>query len=125
VTDKVEWRISFESGSVGELLSSLQYAERREERSRPQTEFLEALVERFKDVKIEIYANEHPPPHFHVKTNKGNASFTIADCALVDGDYFFSKRMKEIRVWHEKHRGELIECWNSSRPSDCPVGEFR
>lgn len=25
------------------------------------------LVDRIKGLKIEVYANEHPPPHFHVK----------------------------------------------------------
>ena len=32
------------------------------------------LVARVNGLKIEIHPNEHPPPHFHVKTPKVNAS---------------------------------------------------
>ena len=35
------------------------------------------LVARVNGLKIEIYSNEHPPPHFHVKSPNINASFSI------------------------------------------------
>ena len=35
------------------------------------------LVERVNGVKIEIFSNEHPPPHFHVKSPNIDASFAI------------------------------------------------
>lgn len=120
-----EWRIPFEGGATESLLAAIRAAEATERRAIAQRGMTELLVEKFKDIKIEIYAKEHPPPHFHVMTNNGNASFTISDCELVDGDYFLSRRMKEIRNWHAQHKDELIDCWNKTRPSDCPVGEYR
>lgn len=120
-----EWRISFNDGSASQLLDILQVAEARERRAAAQSGFMGLQVGKFKDVKIEIFANEHPPPHFHVKTNKGKASFKISDCELVDGDHFVSRRQKEIRVWHAQHKEDLIKFWNETRPSDCPVGEYR
>ncbi|MGJ8545444.1 MAG: DUF4160 domain-containing protein [Sulfitobacter sp.] len=120
-----EWRIPFEGGATESLLAAIRAAEASERRAMAQRGFMELLVEKFKDIKIEIYAKEHPPPHFHVKTNNGNASFTISDCELVDGDYFLARRMKEIRNWHAQYKDELIDCWNKTRPSDCPVGEYR
>ena len=120
-----EWRVSFEDGSIEELLLAIQLAEAKERRERANRELSELLVEKFRDIKIEIYANEHPPPHFHVKTNNGSASFTISDCEFVDGDYFLSMRMKEVRNWHAKHKPTLVRVWNKTRPSDCPVGEYR
>ena len=43
------------------------------------------LVERKGNIKIEVYSNEHSPPHFHVKGSEINASFSIRDCELIDG----------------------------------------
>lgn len=40
------------------------------------------LVASINGLKIEIYSNEHPPPHFHVKSPNIDASFTIEDCEL-------------------------------------------
>jgi len=120
-----EWRIPFNDTSTARLLSILQIAEAHEDRAAARSGFMGLQVEKFKDVKIEIFADEHPPPHFHVQTNKGKASFTISDCELVDGDHFLSRRQKEIRAWHAQHKDDLIKCWNETRPSDCPVGEYR
>lgn len=119
------WRVSFNDQSTAELLSALQRAEEIEKNEVATRGFTEFLVDRFKGLKIEIYANEHPPPHFHISTNNGAASFSIADCELVDGDYFLRRRMREIRAWHAQHKKDLIKCWNATRPSDCPVGEYR
>jgi hypothetical protein len=120
-----KWRVPFYDQSTGQLLAALRSADAREQNERSQSGFTELLIEKFKGVKIEIYANEHPPPHFHVKTNNGSASFTISDCKLVDGDYFLSRRQREIQAWHAQHKQDLIRCWNETRPSDCPVGEYR
>jgi len=43
------------------------------------------LVDRINGLKIEIYSNEHPPPHFHVKSPNVNASFSIESCEKLEG----------------------------------------
>ena len=79
------------------------------------------LVAKVNGLKIEIYSNEHPPPHFHVKGGGINASFSILDCEHLDGQV--SKREKTLIQWWHKHGKEkLIEIWNSTRPSNCTVG---
>lgn len=73
-------------------------------------------------LKIEIRANEHPPPHFHVRYNGEDASFTLNDCKLLRCSRGLVGREKIIRMWWKEHRRELAICWNETRPADCPVG---
>lgn len=81
----------------------------------------EFLVARVKGMKIEIFANEHPPPHFHVSYQNRSAAFRIDNCDPVDG-HGLDRFMRNIRKWHAKNRDTLIRTWNETRPSDCPVG---
>lgn len=81
----------------------------------------EVLVARFKGMKIEIFANEHPPPHFHVTHQERSGTFRIDNCDPVDG-CGLERFMRNIRRWHTKHRETLISVWNETRPTDCPVG---
>ena len=37
-------------------------------------------------MRVEIYPGEHAPPHFHVKSESINASFSIDDCSLLRGN---------------------------------------
>lgn len=84
---------------------------------------LKQLVARVNGLKIEIYSNEHPPPHFHVKSPNINASFDIENCSLLEGA-IENKNMKKIKFWHSHAKPILIEAWNSTRPGDCTVGEY-
>lgn len=74
-------------------------------------------------VKIEIFSDEHPPPHFHVKSGDIDASFSIEDCSIVDGTVK-NKELKAIKFWHHSLKPKLIEVWNGTRPSDCTVGLY-
>tara|TARA_R100000908_G_scaffold65358_1_gene54798 strand:- start:32344 stop:32766 length:423 start_codon:yes stop_codon:yes gene_type:complete len=81
------------------------------------------LVDRLNGLKIEIYPNEHPPPHFHLKSPKVDASFTIEDCLLLKGD-ISGKDHNKIRYWHNSSKDLLIEVWDSTRPYQCQVGKY-
>lgn len=81
------------------------------------------LVARLDGLRIEIYSNEHPPPHFHVRSPNVDAVFRIDDCKHLEGkvrpnDY------KKILHWFQNARPVLIEAWDSSRPTYCSVGAF-
>lgn len=80
------------------------------------------LVDRLGKIKIEIYSNEHVPPHFHVSSNGLKASFTIDDCTLLENSGFNGKLIKNIQDWFLHSKDKLIEVWNKTRPSDCVVG---
>jgi len=86
--------------------------------------FGRAQVERLKGLKIHIYPNEHPPPHFHVVGPEINATFSINSCKLLTGE--IGRKNQDLVVWwHERARAKLIKFWDDSRPLDCPVGRFR
>jgi len=83
------------------------------------------LVEKIGAIKIEIYPNEHTPPHFHIKSNGMNASFAIDDCRLLKNSGFSTKVIKSIQDWFEHSKPRLIEIWNQTRSDDSVVGKIR
>ena len=83
----------------------------------------EHLVARVDGLKIEIFSNEHPPPHFRVLYGKDSANFSIQDCRKLNGG--LDKWERTIKQWHSKNKDKLIEVWNVSRPTDCPVGPYK
>ena len=83
----------------------------------------EETVARLDGLKIQIFANEHPPPHFRVEYNGETANFSIKDCTRINGR--LDRWQKNICLWHKDNKQALIEAWNRNRPSDCPVGAYR
>lgn len=73
-------------------------------------------------LKMHIYANEHPPPHFHVKYNGEENSFSIEDASPLYPDGGLKKWFKNIKKWHSQNKSDLITTWNAMRPDGCPVG---
>lgn len=120
------WVIEFDDlGAIDELVAALHADEdrRREERERRYGPSLELLVDRYAGLVIEIYSDEHPPPHFHVACGAGKASFRISDGSPLHGD--LGREERTIRRWHARNKPKLVAKWNASRPSDCPVGPYR
>ncbi len=80
-------------------------------------------VDRIDGLTVEIYSDEHGPPHFHVAYGGEGNAFSIEDCQPLHGDglraYF-----RNIRKWHAENKPRLIETWNRCRPADCPVGAY-
>lgn len=84
---------------------------------------LELLLSRDNGFKIEIFADEHPPPHFHVKYGDEQNTFRISDAAPMH-PHALSRHFRRIRQWHAANRAQLVEVWNTTRPAECPVGPF-
>lgn len=82
-----------------------------------------ARVDQVGGLKIDIFAAEHPPPHFRVSFQGDCANFTIGDCSPMTPG--LERFRRQIREWHQEHRSVLIAFWNRTRPTNCPVGEFR
>ncbi len=78
-------------------------------------------VARVNGLKIFIRHREHPPPHFHVKSGDVNASFDISTGELLEGK-IGNREKGLVQWWHGRARQQLIQVWNQTRPSDCPVG---
>ena len=58
------------------------------------------FVDRLNGLKIEIYPNEHAPPHFHVKSPTIDASFTIEECALLQGN-IDNGNYRKVKFWYK------------------------
>ena len=82
----------------------------------------EEQVARFDGLSIQIQADEHPPPHFHVRGGGANVSFAIDDGRRLKGAKGFERYDRNIEKWWRDNRCVLILTWNRLRPADCPVG---
>lgn len=92
---------------------------------REQSRIRKVEVDRFEGLKVEIFSNEHPPPHFRVKFQSSTANFRISDCERLNGSGEVLKYEKNIWKWWKSNKQKLIDCWNNTRPSDCPVGLYK
>jgi hypothetical protein len=84
---------------------------------------IKQLVARVDGLKIEIFAREHPPPHFHVSAGNIDATFSLADGTLLNGRVA-SRERALIQWWYTRSRPLLIKTWNETRPTNCPVGSI-
>lgn len=82
-------------------------------------------VDRLHGIKIEIYSNEHPPPHFHITTQGLKASLRIDNGEILENSGFSGKQLRTVQAWFLKSKEKLIEVWNKTRPDDCQVGYYR
>lgn len=79
------------------------------------------LVDHIGDLRIEIFPKEHAPPHFHISGNGVSVSFEIDSCKLLNGRVS-EKDLRKIEYYHKRAKAKLVQFWNDTRPSDCPVG---
>jgi len=117
-----EWQVEISSEVAFELEESINQGPIIDDQDRHL--LVEREVDRINGLKIFVYSNEHPPPHFLVTCSEGSQRFEISDCKPLDGSGL-EKYLRNIRKWHEKNKNVLIKAWNESRPSDCPVGAYR
>lgn len=82
---------------------------------------IKQLVAKVRGLQIHIYANEHAPPHFHVKGAEIDACFTISDCEFIRGQ-IGGREKKLVEWWFERSKPLLESVWDLTRPSDCNVG---
>ena len=80
-------------------------------------------VARFKNLKVFVWSDEHPPPHFRVKANGESADYTIEDCTPITKG--LERYYRVIRKWHAKNQELLITTWDERRPTGCTVGPYR
>jgi hypothetical protein len=80
-----------------------------------------ALVDRIDGLKIHIYAKEHSPPHFHVISANLDCVFTLDNCTLISGTVD-RKTRDLVEFYHSGAKEKLVDVWNRTRPTSCPVG---
>lgn len=121
-----EYVVNIDGDLFHELADSLQNGPiiRYNEQGDPIYALEEALVDMLDALKIEIFSNEHPPPHFRVKYQGSTANFQISDCSVLNGDKKVLRYQKNIYKWWSGNKPKLIKKWNEMRPSNCPVGIY-
>lgn len=120
MTDR-EWCVALDAKDVDDLHVALSLADQRR-RTVQAPDKLVFVVDRYSGLRIEVFAREHPPPHFRVSCQQGAANYLIKDCSQMNGA--LRNEFRTIRDWHAKNKSKLIDAWNKLRPTDCPVGEY-
>ncbi len=67
-------------------------------------------------IRIEIYTDDHPPPHFHVWFGGRRAKFDMATGNMLKGR-LDKRSVRKVQRWMELNRDLLMQVWNDSRPS--------
>jgi len=77
-------------------------------------------VSRFYGISILLYAQEHPPAHFHAEYQEHEAVFDIATLRLKQG--WLPPRARSLVVeWAALHREELENAWTALRNGRTPA----
>jgi hypothetical protein len=120
-----KWQFELKDQSINELEESLTKGPIIEFQGNEVYMLNENLICTIKPLKIYIYASEHPPPHFHVKYNGEENSFSILDGSPLYPNNGLNSYFRNIKNWFKKNQKKLITEWNRLRPTDCPIGKYR
>jgi hypothetical protein len=63
---------------------------------------------------IQMYYNDHDPPHFHVIYNEFRAVIAITDLSLLFGD-LPPKAIGLVMEWAGTRKSELLRDWNLAK----------
>jgi hypothetical protein len=67
-------------------------------------------ISRFFGILIQMYFDDHNPPHFHAKYGETEALIGIKDFALLEGK-LPSKVLGIVVEWASIHQEELLQNW--------------
>jgi len=77
-------------------------------------------ISSFYGILIQMYWNDHAPPHFHVRYSGYKATVGIQEVAVLTGDL---PRTAERLVleWAAQHQPELMEDWSLCQSMQQPL----
>jgi len=64
-------------------------------------------ISRFFGIRIRMYHEEHPPPHFHAVHGDDSVTIEIGS-GIVDGR-FPPRLLRLVLEWYDLHREELLD----------------
>jgi hypothetical protein len=76
-------------------------------------------ISRFFGIVIQMYYDEHAPPHFHALYSGDEAQITIDPIRLWQGD-LPQRALSLVIEWAALHQRELMENWNLARQDQRP-----
>jgi hypothetical protein len=71
-------------------------------------------ISRFHGIVIEMYFNDHVPPHFHARAAGRLARVRIDSFEVLTSD-LPRKQLALVRTWASIHQAELEENWRRAR----------
>jgi hypothetical protein len=76
-------------------------------------------ISRFFGIVIQMYYDEHAPPHFHALYSGDEAQITIDPIQLWRGE-LPPRALSLVIEWAALHQRELIDDWNLARQDQKP-----
>lgn len=76
-------------------------------------------VAKVEGVKIQFFAQEHPPPHFHVAIAEYRAQIEIASLTLMNGRLPPAK-LRTVIAWAETRQAALMRAWDAVMAKQTP-----
>ena len=73
-------------------------------------------VEIVDGIKINIYSNEHPPPHFHAIYAGFEAMIEISTLEVLKGK-LPSNQFRKIKKWANEHQNALVDIFKQLNPN--------
>ena len=77
------------------------------------------IVATFNGIKIELYFDEHPPPHFHARYAEFIAQVDMTTLEIIKGS-LPRRQMRMVREWALPRRQALRRAWDFCRTNDDP-----
>ncbi len=68
-------------------------------------------LKRFNRCRIEMYFDDHPPPHFHVITRKNERVSVVIDTLTMQAGEADSRDTAEAFAWAGENAVELLSRW--------------
>lgn len=68
----------------------------------------------FYGIAIQMFFNDHNPPHFHVRYGNAKALIRISDGQIISGELPPTAR-RMVEQWAASRRAELEENWRRAR----------
>lgn len=76
-------------------------------------------IARFYGIIIQMFWNDHAPPHFHALYGDDEAVIAVRTLALMRG-HLPTRAMKLVLEWANLHRDELEEDWKLCQSRQTP-----
>lgn len=67
-------------------------------------------ISKFYGIFIQMFWNDHPPPHFHAVYAEDEAKIDIRTLEVMEG-WLPRRALALVLEWAQEHRAELIEDW--------------
>ena len=74
---------------------------------------------RFLGIVIQIYYDDHNPPHFHARYGDKKGSFEITSLNMLEGNLPIKVRSL-VTEWADQHKEELMKDWEMAQMGNVP-----